>query len=328
MRALSDAAIGSWVVGEPFSAHRAFQAITLSIILHIVLRRSPELRPRLHRMLTELLEMVSNAVVLRTTRGHLVDHVRTYKQAVWALIAVEIERRCKDASPRGEEGDVLDVLLAARDAKGERLTEAALRDNLITLLVAGHETTATALAWLLHDILSHQSVHDVLRTDIARVECETAAINELPFLDATVRESLRLHPVFLVTGRFVSVPTTLGTWTLPAGVVAAACIYLAHRRTATWPEPDRFRPERFLEHRPSPSEYLPFGGGLRRCVGATIALYEMKQIIACVLRRMNLRLWRPNTLSLRRSITIAPAAGVLIVAEPVRRSMWSKSVAE
>jgi len=210
--------------------------------------------------------------------------------------------------------DVLSLLVQARYDDGQPLEDQALRDELMTMLLAGHETTATALAWAVHHLLAHPEVGarllDELHPRLAPHE-----VVRLPYLDAVCRETLRLTPIVPLVGRRLTRPMRIAGTPLPAGVVAAPCIYLAHRRPERWPEPARFRPERFLESKPTPYEFLPFGGGVRRCLGMAFALVEMNIVLAGVLSRVELRAAPGYQVRVvRRSVTLAPSEGMPVVA--------------
>jgi cytochrome P450 len=182
----------------------------------------------------------------------------------------------------------------------------------MTLLVAGHETTATALAWAFELMLRSPEA-------LARLEQETAEGGE-EYLDAVIKETLRLRPVLPIVGRILTQDVTLGGYELPAGTMVAPCIYLTHRRADVYPEPDRFKPERFLGVQPDTYAWLPFGGSIRRCLGASFAMFEMKVVIPVVLRALRLRAASPEPEPMRRrAITFVPARDALLVAE--RRSV-------
>src|SRR5262249_22752429 len=163
----------------------------------------------------------------------------------------------------------LSLLVQATYEDGRPLEDQALRDELMTMLLAGHETTATALAWAVSHVLGHPEVRVRLLEELRDVgpALDPQRVTRLEYLDAACRETLRLTPIIPLVGRRLTRPMHIGGQDLPAGVVAAPCIYLAHRRVERWPEPARFRPERFLESKPTPYEFLPFGGGVRRCLG-------------------------------------------------------------
>jgi cytochrome P450 len=230
-----------------------------------------------------------------------------------AAIADEIAHR-RRAGDLDEREDVLSLLLLARDAErsggegeardsGRPMSDRELRDELVTLLVAGHETTANALAWALERLARHPAAW-------ARLQDEVAA-GETAYLDAVVRETLRLRPVLAAVLRRLTAPMEIGGWELPAGVGVAPCIYLLHRRPDLYPEPLAFRPERFLEQPPGTYTWIPFGGGVRRCLGASFALFEMTQVLRVIaLRRGALTPERPDSEpTTRRAVTLAPARG-------------------
>jgi cytochrome P450 len=228
-----------------------------------------------------------------------------------ALLAPIIaERR---AAP--SDHDLLGQLVSARDDLGEPLTDRQLRDELVTLLVAGHETTASALAWTLQHVLRDEVLRRRLDDELSAVVGDGPVRNEhlerLPLLGATIDEGMRLNPVLAHVGRELTVPMTVGGYELPAGCMVVPNIYLAHRDPAIFPEPTRFDPDRFLATRHGPHAYLPFGGGARRCIGMGFALQEMKIVIATVLRRTRLALVTLDVTSVRRrGVVWAPAGGV------------------
>jgi cytochrome P450 family 135 len=224
-----------------------------------------------------------------------------------ADVAIYEEIRARKADPAAaERGDVISLLLQARDEDGQPLSDQEMRDELVTLLVAGHETTATSLAWTLERIVHHPEV-------LARLEEEPDG----DYIDAVLKESLRLRPVIPAVARKLMEPVELGGYHLPAGVFVVPSIYLTQRRPDIYPDPLAFKPERFIENPPSNTEYLPFGGGVRRCLGASFAQFEMKIVLQAVLESARLR--APDATGeriTRRSITFAPSSGGRIVASP------------
>jgi cytochrome P450 len=210
------------------------------------------------------------------------------------------------------------MMLDARDEAGEPLSEDEVHDELVTLLVAGHETTATALAWTLRWVLADAGLVRRLRVEIATAEGDPLRIAKLELLDGTVKESLRLQPVIPLVGRVLQEPATFGGLDLPRGAIASASIYLVHRRPELYPDPARFRPERFATFKPAPSEWLPFGGGLRRCIGAAFAIYEMKMVLAALLPRVDMRLATERVRIVRRAITITPSEGLPVIVSSKR----------
>jgi len=223
-------------------------------------------------------------------------------RAADALLYEEIARR-RDAPDLDERTDVLSLLLRARDEDGAPMTEAELRDELMTMLLAGHETTATALAFAF-DLLPRRP------KALARLRDELAA-GEDAYLDAVVSETLRLRPVIDANQRKLTKPRTIAGWELPAGISVYPAIAVVHRRADLYPEPDAFRPERFLDGRTESYAWLPFGGGVRRCIGAALAQAEMAEAIRAIVSRVGLRPVRgqPDHVVMR-GVTLVPRHGV------------------
>jgi cytochrome P450 len=328
MRETTDRVIDAWPIGRPFPIHASMQAITLDVILRAVFgveegARQTALRDALGRLIafvTGPAAVLLFVPSLQRDRGPLTPGRRfaRLRSEVDALILAEISRRRTDVLAGRE--DVLSMLVEARDEDGLPMSDAELRDEMITLLLAGHETTATSLAWAFHRILARPDVLARLREELARVvgagPVEPDHVSALEYLDAVVKETARLNPVVPNVGRRLQTPTRIGGHLLPAGAVAAPCIYLTHRRPDVWPEPHRFAPERFLGVRPSPYAFFPFGGGVRRCIGAAFATYEMKLVLAQVLSRVELRAAPGYRVHLvRRTVTLAPSGGVPVVVQ-------------
>jgi cytochrome P450 family 110 len=214
-------------------------------------------------------------------------------------------------------------LIEAANENGCDLSDQEIRDEIVTLLVAGHETTATALAWTITRVHEYGDVVAAAKKELDEVlaggEPDQSKLESLRYLDAAIRETLRLNPVVPDVGRLVSSPIRVGGYELPAGVIVVPSIDLTHRNPEVWPEPEKFRPERFLERRPGPYEFFSFGGGIRRCIGMSFALFEIKVVLARVLSRCDLRLapgYRPRMK--RRAITIAPSRGAPAVMDRCR----------
>jgi cytochrome P450 family 135 len=202
------------------------------------------------------------------------------------------------------DGSVLAVLKAARHEDGSPPSNAELRDQLATLLAAGHETTASALGWAIERLARHPEVLENMRA------------GDDAYLDAVVKEVLRVRPVLSVVPRKVMAPFEAGGWTLPPGAHVTPCIYLVHRRRDLWDDPTAFRPERFLNGAPEPYAYIPFGGGVRRCLGAAFATLEMREVLRAVADRFALRPERPEGERMRRrSVTLTPARGGYVIPE-------------
>ncbi len=324
MRAIVDRAIERWPIGRPFPIHPEMQAITLEVILRTVFGAEGEGLKALRNLVQRFSRTVANPMWLwprlQIDLGPLSPwgrFLRAKRDLDTFLFAEFARRRADSSAPRD---DVLSLLLAARYEDGEPMRDEELRDQMMTLLFAGHDTTATSLAFAFHNILRHPEVLERLREELVRVVGAGPLVPEhvgkLEYLDATVKETLRLNPIISEVGRVLARPMRIGGWDLPAGVVAAPCIYLAHRRPDVWPEPERFDPERFIGRRPSPYEFFPFGGGVRRCLGMAFALYEMKVVLAEVASRVELRLAAGYRMQrVRRSITLAPSKGMPVVVE-------------
>jgi cytochrome P450 len=316
MLAAADRAIDSWPLGEPFTMMPAMQQVTLDVIMHAVWGveegpRAEELKRRV-RAVIEPLSRRFGVVVLALSGGRFGDRqaVQRFEQRrrdLDEMIYEEIALR-RAATDLEERDDVFSMLLGARDENGEPMTDQELRDELVTLLVAGHETTATGLAWAFDLLLRTPRVKQKLE--------ETLADGDETYLEAVVKEALRLRPVIPGIGRVVrGEPFELGGYTVPPGTEINPSIGVIHRRGDRYPQPREFRPERFLEDDP-PDTYtwVPFGGGTRRCIGASFALLEMKVVIKRVLERTELRpVGRKPEKVERRGITLVPADGVRVV---------------
>ncbi|HSP77262.1 MAG TPA: cytochrome P450, partial [Myxococcaceae bacterium] len=220
---------------------------------------------------------------------------------------------------RGHEAghtDILGLLLAARDEEGQPMTDVELKDELRTLLIAGHETTAIGMAWALYWTHHLPEVRRELLEELAPLGPVPApeALTRLPYLSAVCDEALRIHPAVPLVSRRTLAPFTLRGHELPPGTGLMASVSLVHSNPELYPEPERFRPERFLERRFSPFEYLPFGGGARRCIGATFALHELRIVLGSLLAAHRFALAEDGPVRpVQRSITLGPAGGVRLL---------------
>lgn len=306
MSAISQAEADQWPMNAPIEVRPAMQRISMRVILQTVfgLRQGPRM-DRIEQSLVELLDTSSQplrtflifAGPLQKDLGPLSPWGQFLRKraAVDAVLFEEIAERRAQPEARGD--DILSLLLDARDEAGQPLTDSELRDELLTLLVAGHETTATALSWALYWLATHPEVQQRLRQELREARpapdapLELAALLKLPYLQAVCNETLRIYPVGMITfPRRLEVPLTLGGHALEAGTVVMGCIFLAHRREEVFPEPERFAPERFLSSSYSPATFLPFGGGSRRCIGMAFALFEMKVVLSQVIARFAVEL--------------------------------------
>ena len=227
-----------------------------------------------------------------------------------AIIETIRERRADPGV--AERSDILSLLIRAQRQDGTSLNDEELCDELLTLLLAGHETTATALAWTF-DLVLHDA--EVLQ------RLQAAELDDT-YLDAVIKEALRLRPVIPQVGRRLTQPMTLGGIDLPEGVIAVPNIVLTHRRPDVYPDPLAFRPERFVGRRTDPYAWLPFGGGTRRCLGAAFALTEMRVVLRTVLTSTRLRAARPGLEPVqRRIVTLAPRHGTRVLLEQRRLTL-------
>jgi cytochrome P450 family 135 len=316
MRDAADREIDRWPVGEPFELMPSMHALTLDVIMRAVFgvaegKRYDDLR----RALRELLSPISRpaglmvlTMLLSRWRGN--DPLRRFeelRERVDELISDEIALR-REVPDLEEREDVFSTLLLARDEDGQPMTDQEVRDELVTLLVAGHETTATALAWTFDLLLHDERVLTKLR---ASLEAGDDA-----YLEAVTKESLRIRTVIRGIGRKVrGEPFELGPYTIPPGTDINPSIVMIHARHDRYPRPADFRPERFLEDSP-PDTYtwIPFGGGVRRCIGASFALFEMRVVIRRVLERAALVAAEPELDQVEgRRITLVPSRGVRVV---------------
>jgi cytochrome P450 family 135 len=277
MGAVAKAEVARWPRGKPVRLHPLIQALTLEVILRAVFglsegRRRDQLRAEIVQMLSRATNFVGQVAFLMGVGPPRARAAATGRllRGVDRLLYAEIaeRRRAEDLDQRG---DVLSTLLQARHEDGQPMSDVEIRDELMTLLLAGHETTATALAWAVERLVRHPDAQTRLTNEIRTGETQ--------FRDAVVKETLRLRPVIPAVARRLTAPMTLGGVRLPAGVTVAPSIYLMHRRPDIYTEPTRFQPERFLDQRAGTYTWIPFGGGVRRCLGAAFAEYEMRVVL-------------------------------------------------
>jgi cytochrome P450 family 135 len=309
-RVIAEAAereIAAWPLGGTIRLHASMQAITLEVILRAVFgveddRRRTELRRNLVGILATTRSPLAIGLTIERLR-RLPTHRRVARmlaEADEALFA-EIADRRADPDLASRE-DILSLLIAARFEDGTRMDDRELRDQLMTLLMAGHETTATALAWAF-DLLFRAP--DKLRRLRAEVDDGGDA-----YLDAVIEETLRVRPVVPFVGRQLRVAVELGGHRLPVGTVVMPAIYLAHTRPDVYEDPYAFRPERFLDRGPETYSWVPFGGGTRRCIGGAFAQFEMRVVLSTILRKADLRPAsdQPERI-VRRNVTLSPRGG-------------------
>jgi cytochrome P450 len=309
--------IAGWRPGSRLVLRERMRTLTFEVICRVVFGvTQPALVERLRDRLVAVIDSSPIFVIAPPARadlglfspgGRFVRRLR----AADAVLYEEIERRRHEPDLH-ERGDVLSLLLRARDEQGRGMSDAELRDELFTMLGAGHETTATALAFAFELLLRNPAV-------LARLRDEIEAGQDDAYLDAVVKETLRLRPVIDAAERTLTVPRTVAGWELPAGVKVCPAIALVHLREDLYPRAHEFRPERFLEDGAESYSWLPFGGGIRRCIGAALARAEIAEVLRVAIPRVELRPLRaqPDPVVLR-GITLAPKHGVAVTVQ--RRS--------
>lgn len=308
--------VETWPVGRPFALLQRMTDIAVQVILRAVFGldegdRSRELRRRVlayaRTAMTVKAELLM-ALPARLGPFNLRAGLERERAELDAALAEEIEHRLADPTSLQERNDVLSLLLQARDDDGRPMGPAELNDDLVTLLLGGHESTAAALTWTFEHLLRAPEALERLKEECSR---EGVAGR---YLEAVVSESLRLRPPFPIFTRSLPVPCEVAGYRLPAGTTVVPCVYLLHRRADLYPEPLAFRPERFLHAAPGRHSYVPFGGGPRRCVGERLALLEMKAVVATIATHARLAPAsdRPES-PRRRMIVLAPAHGTRVV---------------
>lgn len=306
---ITERQVDSWPLGETFRLHPRMQAITLEVILRAVFGvDDPGRRERLRGLLVQLLTLSQSPAaqvfglgMRRLGRIGPYGRIQRLLDEIDAILLEEISERRADPELEGRE-DILSLLVAARFEDGEAMSDSEIRDQLMTLLLAGHETTATALAWAFDQLFRNPAA-------LERLTFELAGDGQ-KYLDAVITETLRIRPVVPQVGRELTAPGELGGYELPAGTAVMPCIYLVHTREDVYPDPYAFRPERFLDGGPDTYSWIPFGGGTRRCLGGAFATLEMNVVLRTVLGRAVLRPAsdRPEPI-MRRNITLSPRHG-------------------
>jgi cytochrome P450 len=312
MAEIAAAEIESWPVGSPYELRPRMQAITLDIILRTVFgvregARMAELRDALR----DFLDLTTNPRVLLPVLlvgPERVRHIGPFRRRidrVDKLIYREIAER-RRAGNLEERDDILSLLVGARHEDGSPMSDEEMRDELLTLLVAGHETTATSLAWAVERLSRHPEKLDRLRDDVEA--------GSEDYLTATIQETLRLRPVISIVIRRLTEPVEIGGYELPAGVSVVPSVYLVHRNPEIYPDPEAFKPERFLENPPGTYTWIPFGGGVRRCLGASFAQFEMAVVLKELVKRREIRPADPKPERIfRRAITETPRHNARVV---------------
>jgi cytochrome P450 len=340
--------MAEWPIGEPMKLSERTRSITLEVILRAVFgveaSRMDALRDAIAGLITPtqfpaLLLFALRGPSLERPGGSIGRALDHLDQVIYA----EISRR-RAQEDLGERADILSLLLLARDEDGQAMTDQELRDELVTLLLAGHETTATSVAWAIERLVRHP---DKLARLVAEIDASSRAHPEGPalkgapreaqagkqaddslsrvtggdeYMQAVISETLRVRPVVPLVVRVLQAPLRVGARELPAGTRVVPSIYLTNRNPSVYDEPKEFRPERFLERAPETFSWIPFGGGIRRCIGASFATLEMKLMLETMLGELTPslpvrggRLWRRGEWSQRRAITLVPAGGARVL---------------
>ncbi len=317
-----------WKKGEAFPLLEEARDITFSVILKAIfgMDESSEhfnaLHKSLHAFIQEIIKPFSLMTLLNPflhfNLGPLTPWAKMMKlrKQVDKYLFAEIEARKKiNLESRT---DILSLLLKTRDENGKALTDKEIRDEMLTLLMAGHDTSTMGISWAMYGILSNESVlkklKEELQTILVHKEDLVSQLDKLMYLDAVIKEALRITPVVPYVTRLTKETYQLGEYTLPKDTIIMPSIYLAHRDANLWSEPEKFMPERFLNSSETPYSFLPFGGGIRRCIGAAFAQYEMKIIIAQMLLHTHLSLLKnyvpkPE----RKGVVLAPSGGLPVI---------------
>jgi cytochrome P450 family 110 len=326
IRNLAEKIFSELPIDKPFSARDATQEISLQVILQTVFgvyegERCGQLKKQL-KLLADLFRSPFTSSFLFfpflqqdlgawSPWGKFLRDRSALDELLYAEIA---ERR---EQPNSDRIDILSLLMSARDEEGNSMSDIELRDELITLLLAGYETTATAMAWALYWTHQKPEVLEKLLQELDTLgeSPDAMSIFRLPYLTAVCNETLRIHPVAMLTfPRVVQEPVEILGHLLEPDTTVVGCLYLVHQREDLYPEPKLFKPERFLERQFTPYEFIPFGGGARRCLGEALAMFEMKVVLATILSRYQLALadTQPE-IPRRRGVTLAPERGVKMV---------------
>lgn len=356
---ITEQVMSEWKMGLPFKVRHSMQTISLRVILRAVFGLNEGSRyQQMELLVGSMLDVTASPLsasmlffpILQKDLGAWSPWGRflRQKQQIDSLIYAEIQERREQGDTnvlkswgRGEcdsppllpplsaRTDILSLLMSARDEAGAALTDVELHDELMTLLLGGHETTATAITWALYWIHKLPEVREKLVKELDSLgeKPDNNAIFKLPYLNAVCSETLRIYPVGMLTfPRVVRSPVQLLDYDLEPGTTLVGCIYLIHQREDVYPQPKQFKPERFLERQFSPYEYIPFGGGSRRCIGMAFALFEMKVVLAKILANFELApAGKRSVKPIRRGLVSAPTNVRLVVTG--KRQKTAKSLA-
>ncbi len=317
MQEITSERLAQWPVDQVRPAQQEMQQITLSVILRTVFgfdALGSEEALIIRDGLVKTMGLADNPMYL----------VKSFQRDLGPLspwgrfkrVRADVRRRLLEniarrrSSDRSGNEDILSMLLDATHEDGRPMSDVEILDELLTMLIAGHETTATSLAWSLHRLAEHPDVYARVMAELDATEVEDSLrVDAHPILDAFCKEVLRIHPVIPGVGRVLQRPTTVGGWDLPADVMVGGSALLAHFDEESWPDPERFDLDRFLDTRISPYAFLPFGGGVRRCIGEAFARYEMRIVLATLLRARRPVSTGAKVRTVRRNLTLSPSGG-------------------
>ncbi|MBV6621388.1 MAG: cytochrome P450 [Rivularia sp. (in: Bacteria)] len=317
-----------WQIGESFIVRSTMQKVSLEVILQVVFGLSEGSRyEQLKPLLTDWLDMTDSPLrssmlffkFLQKDWGNWTPwgKMKRRQQQVRNLLQAEIEEKRSKTKTVDKGNDVLSLMMAVRYEDGQVMSDEELTDELLTILFAGHETTATTLAWAFYEIYQNPDVLEKLQIELASLKenPNPLEIAKLPYLSAVCQETLRMYPVLPVLfPRIAKSPINIGGYQYDAQTTFMPSIYLVHYQEDLYPNPQKFDPKRFLERQYSPSEYLPFGGGSRRCLGYALALLEMKLVLATIISKYQLASSDDKPVKIqRRGFTLAPTGGVKMV---------------
>lgn len=334
MQDITVARITNWKATDKISILDEALHITFDIILHKIfgIEESNHNYLKIKTALRELLNMVETPFgvatlifkKLHTNLGVLTPwaKIQKLKKEVDAILLEEIKSRI--SSDLSLQTDILSLLMQAKDEAGNAMTPEEIKDEMITLLIAGHKTTAATIAWSTYYILSNEQILNQLLLELSNARKDSEDIDiivsKLPYLDAVIKESLRMTPVLPYVGRLTIEPFQLKNILIPRGVVIVPAIYLAHHSASNWPDPEKFMPERWLTKQEKPYTFLPFGGGVRRCIGASFAMYEIKIMLTTILENTKIKLVEGYTpRQIRKNTVMVPSDGVPVIINHVSK---------
>jgi unspecific monooxygenase len=320
---ITDEVISQWTVSKPFPILPQLQSITLQVILSVIFgletnNHSNELKTKI----TEFLQLGENPVtsfisgLFPGLLKHPPKKIKNLINEINALIYKQIEHRRKNPS---NSSDILNILITAKDENNIGLSDEELRDELIALLVAGHDTTATTGTWAIYNLLSNPDVYNKANLAISEAAgtektLSLDKIQNISCLQCIIKETQRFQPIVPLVARITHAPITLNSFEIPDGYTIAPCIYLAGKYGQQWENPDQFLPERFYEKNIDPYQYFPFGGGTRRCIGAAFAMFELQIMLAKILNQFTLSLKKNYQVKVaRRGVTFGTSDGVPII---------------